>query len=132
MSDVGLSLPPYWKRLAVIGVAAGIASWLLEFFFTMPLLYRILSVWPDLSTFDDLVGSVEPLLVYLALNWVLAAFGEEMVWRGYPLPRVAQFCGGGMRAWIIALLVVPILAHGVSNLIDFTVIYLGLYPGVGS
>jgi hypothetical protein len=168
--DVGLALPPGWPRLTGIGIAAGIAMWLLEFFFTMPMLHRFLGYWPDLSTFDDLVGSIELLLIYLALNWVLAAFGEEMVWRGYALPRVAQFCGSGTRAWVIALvvvnlgfglahlyqgpsgvvqatvagvllgilylatgrnLVVPVLAHGISNSIDFIVMYAGLYPGVG-
>lgn len=166
----GLALPPHWKRLVLAGVAAGIAMWLLEFFVTMPLLHRVLGYWPDLTTFNDLVGSIELLLIYLALNWVLAAFGEEMVWRGYALPRIAQFCGSGRRAWIVALVVVnvafglahlyqgpsgviqatvggvllgivylatgrnlvaPILAHGISNSIDFTVMYLGLYPGVG-
>jgi membrane protease YdiL (CAAX protease family) len=168
--DVGLALPSGWPRLALVGVAAGVAMWLLEFFFTMPMLQRLLGYWPDLTAFNDLVGSVELLLVYLALNWVLAAFGEEMVWRGWALPRVAQFCGSGTRAWVIALVVVnlgfglahlyqgpsgvtqatvagvllgilylatgrnlvaPIIAHGVSNSIDFTVMYLGLYPGVG-
>ncbi len=93
-----------------------------------------------------------------------------MIWRGCALPRVVRFCGVGMRAWVVALVVVnaalglahlyqgpsgiiqatisgmllgilyiatgrdlvaPILAHGVGNSIDFTVMYLGLYPGVG-
>lgn len=166
----GLLLPAHWRKLAAIGVAAGIAMWLLEFFVTMPLLRRMLGYWPDLTVFNDLVGSVKLLSIYLALNWVLAALGEEMVWRGYALPRVAQFCGSGLRAWIVALIVVnvafglahlyqgpsgviqatvggvllgvlylvtgrnlvaPVLAHGISNSIDFTVMYLGHYPGVG-
>lgn len=169
--DAGLALPPGWLRLVAIGIAAGIAMWLLEFFVTMPLLQRILGYWPDLSAFDELVGSVELLLVIMALNWILAAFGEEMVWRGYALPRVAQLCGSGARAWVIALVIVnlgfglahfyqgpsgviqatvagiflgilylatgrnlvaPIVAHGVGNSADFTVMYLGLYPGVGT
>jgi CAAX protease family protein len=168
--DIGLRLPLNWRWLAATGVAAGVAMWLLEFFFTMPMLQRVLGYWPDLSTFNDLVGSARLLLIYLALNWVLAAFGEEMVWRGYALPRVAQFFGDDARAWLLALLivnlgfglahmyqgpsgmiqatvagvilgllylatgrnlVVPVLAHGVSNSIDFTVMYLGWYPGVG-
>jgi hypothetical protein len=167
---VGLALPPGWLRLAAFGVIAGIAMWLLEFFFTMPMLHRLLGYWPDLSTFDELVGSIELLLIYLALNWVLAAFGEEMVWRGYALPRAAQFFGSGTRAWVIAVVVVnlgfglahlyqgpsgvvqatvagvllgvlyiatgrnlvaPVIAHGISNSIDFIVMYAGLYPGVG-
>lgn len=101
--DAGLTLPSRWRRLIAIGVAAGLAMWLLEFCVTMPLLKRVLGYWPDLSAFDELAGSVELLLVYLALNWVLAAFGEEMVWRGYALPRVAQFCGSGARSWVVAL-----------------------------
>lgn len=166
----GLLLPAHWRKLAAIGVAAGIAMWLLEFFVTMPLLRRMLGYWPDLTVFNDLVGSVKLLSIYLALNWVLAALGEEMVWRGWALPRVAQFCGSSLRAWIVALIVVnvafglahlyqgpsgviqatvggvllgilyiatgrnliaPILAHGIGNSIDFTVMYLGHYPGVG-
>ena len=168
--DVGLALPPRWRRIAAIGIAAGILMWLLEFFVTMPLLYRLLGRWPDLSGFDGLVGNLSMLAIILALNWVFAAFGEEMVWRGYALPRVAQFFGDGARAWTIAIILVnlafglahlyqgasgviqasvagvllgvlyvatgrnllaPILAHGISNSIDFTVMYFGQYPGVG-
>ena len=51
----------------------------------MPMLRRVLSYPPDLSKFNDLVGNAKLLVIYLALNWVLAAFGEEMVWRGYAL-----------------------------------------------
>lgn len=168
--DAGLVLPRRWPRLAAIGVVAGVAMWLFEFFVELRLLHGILGYWPDLSYFDDLVGSIELLAIYLALNWVLAAFGEEMVWRGYALPRAAQFCGSGMSGWILALVIVnvafglahlyqgpsgviqatvggvllgilyiatgrnlvaPIVAHGISNSIDFTVMYAGLYPGVG-
>jgi uncharacterized protein len=168
--DVGFLLPPGWPRLASLGLAVGVAMWLLEFFVTMPVLHRTLGYWPDLTTFNDLVGNATLLAIYLALNWILAACGEEMVWRGYALPRVAEFAGTGMRSWIVALVVVnvifglahlyqgpssviqatvggvflgilyiatgrnllaPIIAHGLGNSIDFTVMYLGLYPGVG-
>ena len=168
--DVGLKLPERWRRIAAIGVGWGIGMWLLEFFVTMPTLRRVLGYWPDLTAFDDIDGNATLLAIYLALNWILAAFGEEMVWRGYALPRAAEFLGTGTRAWILALIVVnvafglahlyqgpsgviqaiaggvllgviylatgrnllaPILAHGIGNSIDFTVMYLGLYPGVG-
>jgi uncharacterized protein len=168
--DVGLRIPERWRRVAAIGVAWGVGMWLLEFFVTMPALRQLLGYWPDLTDFSDVVGNATLLAVYLALNWILAAFGEEMVWRGYALPRAAEFLGSGMRAFVLALIVVnvafglahlyqgpsgviqatvggvllgvlylvtgrnllaPILAHGIGNSIDFTVMYLGLYPGVG-
>lgn len=62
--DAGLRLPPRALHCTVIGIVAGIAMWLLEFFVTMPLLRRILGVWPDLSVFDELVGSVDLLMIY--------------------------------------------------------------------
>ncbi len=168
--DVGLRIPDRWRRVAAIGMAWGVGMWMLEFFVTMPVLHRALGYWPDLTDFSGIVGNAKLLAVFLALNWILAAFGEEMVWRGYALPRAAQFCGGGTRAWVLALVVVnvafglahlyqgpsgviqatvggvllgvlyvatgrnlvaPILAHGIGNSIDFIVMYLGLYPGVG-
>jgi len=106
----------------------------------MPLLHRLLGYWPDLTDFNDLVGNATLLAIYLALNWVLAAFGEEMVWRGSALPRVAEFAGSGMRSWIVALVVVNVifgLAHlyqGPSGVIQATVggIFLGiLYVATG-
>ena len=168
--DVGLSRPSRWPRFAAIGVAWGLGMWLLEFFVTMPTLQRVLGYWPDLTAFNDIVGNATLLAVYLVLNWILAAFGEETVWRGYALPRAAEFLGSGTQAWVLALvfvnvafglahlyqglsgviqatvggvllgvlylltgrnLVAPIVAHGLGNSIDFTVMYLGLYPGVG-
>ena len=125
--DVGLALPERWPRIAVIGIAWGIGMWLLEFFVTMPALHRQLGYWPDLTGFNDLVGNLPLLGIYLALNWVLAGFGEEMVWRGWALSRAAGFFGSGLRAWALALVLVNAafgLAHlyqGPSGVIQATV-----------
>jgi CAAX protease family protein len=169
--DVGLRIPANWPRLLAIGVAWGVGMWLLEFYVTMPALDRLLGYGPDLSTFDEVAGNAKVLAIVLAANWILAAFGEEMVWRGYALPRIAEFCGSGMPAWVLALvlvnvafglahlyqgwngvieaivggvllgvlylvtgrnLIAPIVAHGLGNSLDFVLMYLGLYPGVGN
>lgn len=170
-ASVGFSAPAHAGRLALIGLACGVAYFLIEFFGTQQLLLRLTGELPDLHEFDDVVGNLELFLIYICLNFVLAALGEELVWRGYALPRVAALFGGGRAAWVGALILVnvgfglahtyqglpgvveaavggifygaiylatgrnliaPMVTHFTSNTIDFTVMYLGLYPGVGA
>jgi hypothetical protein len=104
-----------WLPLLGIGIAAGAAFWAFEFFVENPLLYRLTGRYPDLHTFDALVGNVRLLAILLALNLVLAAFGEEMVWRGYALPRVAESLGGSRFAWAASLVAVNV-AFGLAHL----------------
>jgi membrane protease YdiL (CAAX protease family) len=79
---------------------------------------------PDLDVCRSLTGHWKLALVYLALAWVLAAFGEEMVYRGYLMNRVADLFNRTRTAWIVSLLVVHFgfgLAHsyqGGTGVID--------------
>ena len=91
--DVGLALPAGWMRLVALGCAAGVAFWVFEYFVENPLLHALTGRYPDLSDFRDVVGNAPLLLILLGLNIVLAGFGEEMVWRGYALSRVALAVG---------------------------------------
>ena len=102
---VGLSLGPNWRRSIAIGCLAGVAFWLFEYFVLNPVLHTITGRYPDLSEFNEVVGNLTLLLILLALNIVFAGFGEEMVWRGYALSRVAQLIGGS-KGWLLSLVVV--------------------------
>jgi membrane protease YdiL (CAAX protease family) len=102
-------------RLLGIGVVAGIAFWAFEFFVENPVLHRLTGHYPDLDVFSDLVGNIRLLAILIALNLILAAFGEEMVWRGYVLPRIADLLGDTRLAWAAALLVVN-AAFGLAHL----------------
>ena len=125
--SAGLRLDRRWPALLALGVAAGAAFWAFEFFVENPLLYRLTGHYPDLDVFSGLVGNVRLLAILIALNLVLAAFGEEMVWRGYVLPRVAGILGGSSIAWAASLLAVNAvfgLAHlyqGESGVVQTTV-----------
>jgi CAAX protease family protein len=136
--DVGLARPQSWRRAIVIGVLCGFGMELLELFVTQPLLVKLFGKMPDLSALDGLRGSWKLLLLGLALTWTLAAFGEEMVYRGYLMNRVAGLFRNPKFAWMISLIVVSFvfgLGHigqgitgQVENMIDgllLGVIFLG-------
>jgi hypothetical protein len=74
------------------------------------------------------------LLFGLALAWTLAAFGEEMVYRGYLMNCVAELGKGTRRAWLVSLVLVNALfgsAHlyqGITGVIENSIdgLILGL------
>lgn len=51
-------------------------------------------------------GNFRALLGWLAVSWTLAAFGEEMVYRGYLLNRLGDLTGFTTLGWAISLLAV--------------------------
>jgi hypothetical protein len=166
--DAGLTRKHSWPTILALGVAAGILLEAIELFMSQPLLVRLTGKQPDLSDFTNLHGNAVHLLIGVALAWTLAAFGEEMAWRGYLMNRFADLGNGARIAWILGLvivniafgfahsyqgitgiidegfmglllgllflstgrnLLVPIVAHGVSDTIDLVLMYLGKYPG---
>jgi hypothetical protein len=90
-----------------------------QLFVSQPLLVRLLGKQPDLADFRPLVGNLKLTLIFIGLAWTLAAFGEEMVYRGYLMNRVADLLNRTRRAWIISLIVVHVgfgLAHAYQGL----------------
>jgi CAAX protease family protein len=104
--DVGLARPANWRRTIVIGVLCGIGIELLELFVTQPLLVKLTGKMPDFSDLGELHGNWKLTLLFVALSWTLAAFGEEMVYRGYLMNRVAGLFRNPKIAWTISLVVV--------------------------
>ena len=170
-SSIGLSVPPGLMKLVGTGIVAGILMELFAVYVTTPPISAFFGVEPDYSEFNALQGNLQLLIIYIALSWLIAAFGEEICFRGFLMKRIAQVFGESQWAWVIALvassvlfgwghteqgisgwvqeglsgfllgvlfliarrnLVVPIIAHGVSNTLAFVLIYLGNYPGIGT
>jgi membrane protease YdiL (CAAX protease family) len=73
------------------------------------LLARMTGLAPEISKFDILRGNVPALVAGLLLVWSTAAFGEELLFRGYLINRILALCnwapGNERRAWGLALLV---------------------------
>jgi uncharacterized protein len=167
--ELGFRLSPRWPILLLVGVGAGVAMEALELFATQPLLVKLTGKYPDLSDFKNVVGNIKLLLILVAASWVVAGLGEELVWRGYMLNRVADLFSRSRMGWIITLVLVsvafglahsyqdvtgivenfiagillgglylasgrnlmlPIIAHGITDTVDFLIIYSGHYPGI--
>jgi uncharacterized protein len=122
--DVGLSRFRNWKTTFGWGVAAGLLLEGFELFVSQPILVRLLGKQPDLEDFRSLTGNLKLTLLFLTLTWPLAAFGEEMVYRGYLMNRVADLFNRTRGAWVISLIAVHVsfgLAHayqGWTGVID--------------
>ena len=118
--SIGFTRPASWRSVVVWGLVAGVAMECLELFATQPLLMRLLHAPPDLSFLTELRGNVAELVVVLALTWTLAAFGEELAWRGYILNRIADVIKLPRLRWPVAV----VLSSAVFGLAHFELLEL--------
>jgi len=120
---VGLAFRSDWGRTVLVGIVAGIGYQGFSLYVAEPAIARVTGKLPDVSLFAPLAGNVHFLLISLAVAWTLAAFGEEFVYRGYLLTRIARVLGDAPRAWLGALTVTSIVFgaghayQGVSGMI---------------
>jgi membrane protease YdiL (CAAX protease family) len=91
--DIGLRLNQPVLKLFIIGLVVGIGMEALELFATQPLLTQLLHQGLDLAQLKRLIGNLQLLILSIILAWLLAAFGEETVYRGYLTNRVAGIFG---------------------------------------
>ena len=169
-SEIGFARPNNFLWAIAVGVVAGVLMELFAVYITTPLISSFFGTEPNYSEFKEIRGNLVLLFIFLGLNWTLAAFGEEICFRGFLMNRLARIFGESRVAWLAALLlssilfgwghteqgvsgwiqeglsglilgvlfllanrnlVVPIVAHGVSNTLAFVLIYFGRYPGLG-
>ena len=112
---VGLKRPARWGPAVALGAVTGVTYQFFGSYVVEPLIVRLTRHPVDLSQFANLRGNVFLLLLLLVLVWTLAAFGEEFVYRGYLMSRVAELAGGGTAAWVVSLTFVSAL-FGVAHL----------------
>lgn len=85
----------------------------------------------NLSEMDGIRGKFINYVIYILMSWVFAAFGEEFIYRGFFMKRLALIFGNTGKAWFASAILISIvfgLAHyyqGISGMITTGVIGFG-------
>ncbi|MBD3926136.1 CPBP family intramembrane metalloprotease [Nocardioides cavernae] len=92
-----------WRMVG--GMAAFAGFWtLVNVALLIPVTNHLSGTRQDVSAFSDLEGDVRLLVLYLAASWVLAAFCEEVAFRGYLLTRLSDVLGPGRLQRLVGVL----------------------------
>lgn len=100
---VGVRRPGSWIKTLLLALAAAAALQLVSEFVAGPVSAALWHRPPDLSSFRSLAGNLRNAAVGFLVIWTFAAFGEEMVYRGYLLTRLADLGARASWAYWIAL-----------------------------
>lgn len=107
-SSLGLVRAPFGP-LALRMLAFAAAWTVVQLALLMPLANHLSGRRQDLSGFADVEGDVALLALFLVLSWTLAAFVEELAFRGYLQTRVREVIGQSRLAVPVAVLVTSVL-----------------------
>jgi membrane protease YdiL (CAAX protease family) len=102
--SLGFHRPDRPWRLVVQMAGFAVAWTLLNAVLLIPVTNHLSGTRQDVSAFSDLEGNLGLLGVYLAASWVLAAFCEEVAFRGYLLTRITDVLGPGRLRLVVAVL----------------------------
>ncbi len=116
---MGFGRPRYWPQVALMGGAIAVAGVYLSEKVVSPFLLRLTGeTQPQAIELVSLRGNLPYLAFLLVGIWLLAAIGEELVYRGYVLNRLVDLLGRGKAGWGVGLIVSSLmfaLGHGIFN-----------------
>lgn len=115
LGTLGLRRPAHPGRM-FLQVSAMAAAWtVLTFVLIKPLLEHLIGQPEDMSQYAGLRGDLPNLVGLLALSWTLAAFGEELAYRGFLLTRLREVLPAGTAGTVIAAVVSAVLFGWAHN-----------------
>lgn len=110
--DVGLHHPQSWVRTIVLAMLIGVGYQVVDILFISPLMQKVTGEPVNLEQFRAIRGNLPLLFVSLVVTWTIAAFIEEMFFRGYLLNRMMDFLGRERRGITIAIIVTALIFGG--------------------
>lgn len=141
LSDFGLIVPARWLRYIGLGIVVFVAAMAYDML-VRPLLDAYVASVTHTSTtlaeqhFAALKGNDALLALSIPAGWAFGGFGEEFLFRGFIMTRIAQLLGESRAAWIIALFLQAIpfaIGHAYQGPVGMVAIYFGaLITGAGT
>lgn len=92
------------KNLLIIAPLLGTAIFLFYYYVMLPSVTYLTGQPIDLSVLKTYTNNLPSTLSLLALIWVSAAFGEEIVFRGYLMRQFTKFFGSSKISLVINIL----------------------------
>ena len=105
LGTLGLRVPARPGRMCLQVAAMAIAWTALTFLLIKPVLEHALGQREDMSQYAGLQGNLPELLGLMAVSWILAAFGEELAYRGFLLTRLREVLPTGTAGTVVAAVV---------------------------
>lgn len=102
-AELGLRRPSAPGRAVAAGVLWALVVLLAVRFAIEPFAVWLTGTSVDLSALQSIRGNPGVLAMWMIQAWTLAAFGEEMVFRGYLMRRLADLVGHTRAGWAAAL-----------------------------
>ncbi|PKH52577.1 CPBP family intramembrane metalloprotease [Tenacibaculum sp. Bg11-29] len=82
-----------FKNIFVLAPLVALGLFAFYVFVLVPGITKLTGASIDYSSFDQLKGNLPACLIALALVWVSAGFGEEIIFRGYFMRQFVKFFG---------------------------------------
>jgi membrane protease YdiL (CAAX protease family) len=106
-AGLGLLQPESWLRTIGEGVALAAAAGVTLALLGQPIASKF--GMPDLHVFASMRDHPGELAQWLAVTWTTAAFGEEIVFRGFLIPRLSPVERLGNVGWGLGIIVSSLL-----------------------
>jgi hypothetical protein len=104
VGSLGLEAPSDWGRLAALALAYGISIAFLSLMVIDPLVEKFTGHPHDISAVNAVRGNVTSLIVVIISVWVLVAFVEEILYRGFLMTELVRSLGTSTPALVLNLL----------------------------
>jgi uncharacterized protein len=101
--SLGLGRPSSWTTTVLLAVVAGTIIQLLSMALLEPLAEKVTGAVHDHTLVDNVKGNWRSLVRWLLTVWILVAFLEEVIYRGFLLGEISRLIGGGTVGAVIGL-----------------------------